>query len=53
MIVKKMWLEHYGNREWAREGWYLLGFLPLYIRDMAPRERRKREQFGCRINLST
>lgn len=42
MIVKKKWLQvrYGGSLEWPREGWYLFGFIPLYIRDLGPRERR-------------
>lgn len=42
MIIKKIWLQRRngGLNEWQREGWYLFGFLPLYVRDSGPRERR-------------
>lgn len=42
MIIHKTWLQtkHGGRLEWQREGWYLFGFLPLYVRDLGPRERR-------------
>jgi hypothetical protein len=42
MIVKRKWLatENGGVREWPVEGWYLFGFIPLYIRDMGPRYRK-------------
>lgn len=42
MLVKKVWLEVRKNGlvEWERQGWYLFGLIPLYIRDMGPRERR-------------
>ena len=42
MIIKRVWLQvaEGGLREWRREGWYLFGVLPLYIRDIDPRERR-------------
>ncbi len=42
MIVKKVWIQvrDQGAFEWEREGWYLFGFIPLYIRDSAPRGRR-------------
>lgn len=38
MIVKRKWLQgdKYGCREWEREGWYLFGIIPLYIRDLTP-----------------
>lgn len=39
MIIKKVWLQTYKTREWQRSGWYLLGFIPLYIRDDQPRGR--------------
>lgn len=41
MIIKKVWLQTRfgGVGEWEREGWYLFGFLPLYIRDTGPRAR--------------
>lgn len=43
MIVKKIWMEVRGSGpEWAREGWYLFGVIPLYIKDKSPRERRRR-----------
>ena len=42
MLVKRIWLEREGKgmfiREWHREGWYLFGFIPLYIRDLSVRE---------------
>jgi hypothetical protein len=43
MIVYKCWYEvrndyhHYDK--WLREGWFLFGFIPLYIRDRQNRER--------------
>lgn len=42
MIVKKIWIQQdkYKLREWAMEGWYLFGFIPLYIRDLTPRRRK-------------
>ena len=41
MIIHKSWLAHRrgGMLEWQREGWYLFGLLPLYIRDCQPRGR--------------
>lgn len=44
IIVKKRWLEarRGGLIEWMREGYYLFGFIPLYVRDLQPRERRAR-----------
>ncbi len=44
MIIKKVWLQVSTNnawREWKREGWYLFGVIPLYIRDVDERERRR------------
>jgi hypothetical protein len=35
MIVYKKWQEHKGQivrKSWACDGWFLFGFLPLYIR---------------------
>lgn len=42
MIVKKIWTAHThgGTHEWYREGFYLFGFIPLYIRDLTTRERK-------------
>lgn len=43
MIIKKVWIERKtfkSTGEWQREGWYLFGIIPLYIRDSGPRERR-------------
>jgi hypothetical protein len=40
MIVKKIWMQsRIRGPEWMREGWYLCGFIPLYIRDVGPRRR--------------
>jgi hypothetical protein len=46
MIVYKQWIvrvryKHFSGvkDEWAREGWFLFGFIPLYIRDLSPRGR--------------
>lgn len=43
MIIKKRWLQtsRFGTVEWEREGWYLFGLIPLYIRDLRPRSRFK------------
>jgi hypothetical protein len=47
MIIKKVWIQprhinaDFVKGEWTREGWYLFGIIPLYIRDMTPREKRK------------
>ena len=43
MLIKRVWFQSIGKREWQREGWYLLGIIPLYIRDCSPRERLKSE----------
>lgn len=43
MIVKRVWIQHYGHREWAREGWYLFGFIPLLVLDKSPRARINRK----------
>lgn len=42
MLVKKVWIQTaaMGLREWQVEGWYLFGFIPLYVRDCGPRRRR-------------
>lgn len=42
MIRKRIWTERrkLSNEtaiEWQMEGWYLLGFIPLYVRDLSPR----------------
>jgi hypothetical protein len=41
MIVKKKWLQKSrgGMLEWPREGWYLFGVIPLYVRDCRERGR--------------
>jgi hypothetical protein len=43
VIQKKMWLQSAITkgkyREWSMEGWFLFGFIPLYVRDTAPRKR--------------
>lgn len=39
MIVKKVWLQVSQSGlgpEWTREGFYLFGIVPLYIRDCGP-----------------
>lgn len=39
MIVKKIWV-HSGDKfgtSWTREGYYLFGFIPLFIRDTSTR----------------
>lgn len=37
MIIYKMWVEVNGSRVWRREGWFLFGVVPLYIRDLTVR----------------
>lgn len=41
MIVKKKWLQTrpFTSPEWEREGWFLFGLIPLYIRDVTSRGR--------------
>lgn len=45
MIVRKMWKAtrktSYGHTTdtWLREGWFLFGFIPLYVRDLQNREK--------------
>lgn len=44
MIVHKFWkakrkIGTYVSDTWLREGWFLFGFIPLYIRDRENRER--------------
>ena len=42
MITKRVWIQTVprSGREWLREGWYLFGILPLYVRDLTARERQ-------------
>ncbi len=42
MIIKKVWKQRSrgGLVEWYREGWYLFGIVPLYIRDLTDRESK-------------
>jgi len=48
MIVYKMWKErrfspinkYLATDTWLREGWFLFGFIPLYVRDVQNREKR-------------
>ena len=42
VILKKIWVEQRGRVRFRREGWYLFGWLPLYVRDMSPRGIRFR-----------
>lgn len=41
MIRKRIWQERRAVGHtfitWTMEGWYLLGFIPLYVRDLNPR----------------
>ncbi len=39
MIVKRVWMETRGAVEYRREGWFLLGIVPLYLRDMNASKR--------------
>jgi hypothetical protein len=44
MIIHKFWKarrKQYGTVRdtWLREGWFLFGFIPLYIRDRENREK--------------
>lgn len=41
-ILKKKWLQRSdgGMHEWPMEGWYLFGFIPLFVRDIHNRYRR-------------
>jgi hypothetical protein len=39
MLTKRRWLQCKGYVEWEREGWYLFGFIPLFIRDLGLRGR--------------
>lgn len=39
MIVKRVWMETRGGAEYRREGWYLFGIVPLYLRDMTASRR--------------
>lgn len=45
MIVKKRWIKtKYSSnsfvirKKWAKEGWFLFGIIPLYIRDLTNRK---------------
>lgn len=37
MIVHKMWTATKGRDYWRREGWFLFGVVPLFIRDVTAR----------------
>jgi len=38
MIVHKMWTAGTGHyTTWRREGWYLFGIVPLFVRDVTAR----------------
>ena len=43
VIVYKNWIQQdksrYSIREWQMEGWFLFGFIPLFVRDLQPRGR--------------
>lgn len=44
MLIKKVWIARRKTalgsyREWIREGGYLFGIIPLYIRDLEVRKR--------------
>lgn len=39
MIRYKIWIQGRRSREWRMDGWFLFGFIPLWIRDCAPRGR--------------
>ncbi len=39
MIIKRVWLCSKGAVEWQIEGWFLLGVIPIYMRDCGPRCR--------------
>ena len=43
MIVKKLWIESKpnGTDPWEREGWFLFGIIPLYVRDLTFRNHSK------------
>lgn len=31
MLIEKTFYQGYGERRWAVRGWYLFGFIPLYV----------------------
>ena len=41
MIIHKKWMGKWHGilrvYEWPREGWFLFGFIPLYVRDVSIR----------------
>lgn len=37
MIVNRKWICRIKGTSVSREGWYLFGLVPLYIRDVTPR----------------
>lgn len=44
MIIKKQWearrvTANITMHRWLREGWFLFGIIPLYVRDITPRYR--------------
>lgn len=42
MLTKRVWIQtsHRGLRQWHREGWFLFGIIPIYVRDLQPRGRK-------------
>ncbi len=49
MIVKKKWV-HVGDKfgtSWTREGYYLFGILPLFIRDTSTRIKFHATRVSC------
>jgi hypothetical protein len=44
IIVKKIWRHRSKSdysKEWFKAGWFLFGFIPLYIADMSDRGHSK------------
>jgi hypothetical protein len=43
MVIKRVWIEEADCGGWGsrREGWFLFGIIPLYVRDMEPRRRKR------------
>jgi hypothetical protein len=39
MIIHKLWKAKRGYDTWLREGWFLFGLIPLYVRDVQNREK--------------
>jgi hypothetical protein len=46
MIIKRRWEARYSSRILIREGWYLLGIIPLYVRDLGSRELPHKRKVG-------